>query len=130
MRSPFLPLLKAQRDRIRSVTGREVYDDLPQNASMPYIVAGEIEGREWSDKFQPGQEVTSSIHVWSNYPGRKEAGEIMDEILSALTSSPLTLEGGFRAIVSALELSEIIVDIDGVTRHGILRMRYLISEEV
>jgi len=128
MRSPFLPLLKAQRDRIKSVTGREVYDDLPQNASMPYIVAGEIEGREWSDKFQPGQEVTSSIHVWSNYPGRKEAGEIMDEILSALTSSPLTLEGGFRAVVSTLELSEIIVDIDGVTRHGILKIKYLIEE--
>ena len=128
MRSPFLPLLKAQRDRIKSATGREVYDDLPQNASMPYIVAGEIEGREWSDKFQPGQEVTSSIHVWSNYPGRKEAGEIMDEILSALSSSPLNLEGGFGAVVSTLELSEIIVDIDGVTRHGILKIKYLIEE--
>ena len=128
MRSPFLPLLKAQRDRIKSVTGREVYDDLPQNASMPYVVAGEIEGREWSDKFQPGQEVTSSIHVWSNYPGRKEAGEIIDEILSALSSSPLNLEGGFGAVVSTLELSEIIVDIDGVTRHGILKIKYLIEE--
>ena len=128
MRSPFLPLLKAQRDRIKSVTGREVYDDLPQNASMPYVVAGEIEGREWSDKFQPGQEVTSSIHIWSNYPGRKEAGEIMDEILSALSSSPLNLEGGFGAVVSTLELSEIIVDIDGVTRHGILKIKYLIEE--
>jgi len=128
MRSPFLPLLKAQRARIKSETGREVYDDVPENVAMPYIVAGGIEGRDWSDKFQPGQEVTATLDIWSSYPGRKEAAEIMDEIIQALSSAPLTLDGGFNCVLATLALSELIVDIDGVTRHGILGIKYLIEE--
>jgi len=128
MRSPFLPLHKAIRDRIKSATSREVYDNVPENAAMPYIAMGEMEGRDWSDKFIPGQDVTSTIHVWSAYPGRKEAAQIIDEIISALTSSPLTLEGGFRAVVQALDLAEIIVDIDGITRHGVIRFKHKIEE--
>lgn len=128
MRSPFLPLHKAMRDRIKSATSREVYDQVPENAAMPYIAMGEMEARDWSDKINPGQEVTSTIHIWSSYPGRKEAAQIMDEIISTLTSSPLSLEGGFRAVVSALDLAEIIVDIDGITRHGVIRFKYKIEE--
>jgi len=128
MKSPFLVLHKAIRDRIISATGRDVYDDFPENVSMPYIIAGEIEGRDWSDKFAPGQEIVASIHVWSKYPGKKEAAEIMDEILQALSLEPLSLGEAFRAVCQSLDLSEIIVDIDGITRHGILKFRYLIEE--
>jgi len=128
VKSPLLVLHKAIRDRIISATGREVYDDFPENESMPYIVAGEIDGRDWSDKFQPGQEVNATIHVWSDYPGKKEVADIMDEILQALTSNPLSLGSSFRAVCSGLDMSEIIIDIDGVTRHGILKFKYLIEE--
>jgi hypothetical protein len=128
MKSPFLVLHKAIRDRIISATGRDVYDDFPENVSMPYIIAGEIEGRDWSDKFAPGQEIVASIHVWSKYPGKKEVAEIMDEILQALSLEPLSLGEAFRAVCQSLDLSEIIVDIDGITRHGILKIRYLIEE--
>jgi len=128
MKSPFLVLHKAIRDRIISATGRDVYDDFPENVSMPYIIAGEIEGRDWSDKFVPGQEIVASIHVWSKYPGKKEVAEIMDEILQALSLEPLSLGEAFMAVCQSLDLSEIIVDIDGITRHGILKFRYLIEE--
>ena len=128
MKSPFLVLHKAIRDRIISTTGRDVYDDFPENMSMPYIIVGEIEGRDWSDKFVPGQEIVASIHVWSKYPGKKEVAEIMDEILQALSLEPLSLGEAFRAVCQSLDLSEIIVDIDGITRHGILKFRYLIEE--
>jgi hypothetical protein len=128
MKSPFLVLHKAIRDRIKDVTGREVYDDFPENVSMPYIVAGEIEGRDWSDKFQPGQQVIATIHIWSSYPGRKEVAEIMDETLQALSSESLSLSDEFKAVLSSLDLSQIIIDIDGMTRHGILKLRFLIEE--
>ena len=128
MKSPFLAIHKAIRDRIISATGREVYDDFPENTPMPHIIAGEIEGRDWSDKFQPGQELTATIHVWSDYPGKKEVAEIMDGVLQALTSEPLSLNSEFSAVCEGLDMSEIIIDIDGVTRHGILRFKYLVEE--
>lgn len=128
MKSPFLSLHKAIRDRIVNVTGREVYDDFPKNVSMPYIIMGEIDGRDWSDKFRPGQEIGVTMHIWSNYPGKKEVAEIMNGVLQALTSEPISLGIEFNAICEGLDMSEIIIDIDGVTRHGILRFRYLIEE--
>ena len=129
MKSPFLALHQAQRDRIIAETGSKVYDDFPgQDVAMPYVVMGEVSGRDWSDKFSPGQEVTSTIHVWSDYPGRKECAEIQDAVLRALSSEALHLGPNFRAVYSGLDLSEIIIDIDGVSRHGVLRLRYLIEE--
>lgn len=129
MKSPFLQLHQAQRDRIIAETGSNVYDDFPsQDVAMPYIVMGEVSGRDWSDKFQPGQEVTSTIHIWSDYPGRKECAEMQDKILQALSREALNLGQNFRAVCSGLDMSEIIIDIDGVSRHGVLRIRYLIEE--
>lgn len=121
-------LHKAIRDRIVSATGREVYDDFPENVPMPHIVMGEIDGRDWSDKFRPGQEVTATVHIWSDYHGKKEVAEIMDEVLQALTSSPLSLGDSFRAVCEGLDMSGLIIDIDGITRHGILKLKYLVEE--
>lgn len=129
MKSPFLALHKAQRDRIIERTGYTVYDDFPgPDAVMPYIVAGEMTGRPWSDKFKAGQDVLSTLHVWSDYPGRKECLEIQDAVLQALTSDALLLGSEFRAVCTDLSMSEIIIDLDGTTRHGVLEFRYLIEE--
>jgi len=129
MKSPFLPLLQAQRDRIVAETGFEVYDEFPgQGVSMPYVTAGEMTARDWSDKFSPGQEVRSTLNVWSSYPGRKEAVEMLDGILRALRREDLHLGQEFRAVVSGLDLCQILIDLDGVTRHGVLTVRYLIEE--
>lgn len=129
MKSPFLPLHQAQRDRIIAETGFTVYDDFPgKDVAMPYVVMGEVSGRDWSDKFSAGQEVTATFHVWSDYPGRKECVEMLDKILRALSGEGLYLGQEFRAVYSGLELSEIIIDIDGVSRHGVLKHRYLIEE--
>ena len=129
MKSPFLVLHQAQRNRIIAETGSKVFDDFPgQDIAMPYVIMGEVSGRDWSDKFSPGQEITSTIHIWSDYPGRKECAEIEDAVLRALSGDALSLGQEFRAVYSGLDLSEIIIDIDGVTRHGVLRIRYLVEE--
>ena len=128
MKSPFLILHKAQYDRLKAATSYRIFDNLPEQAEFPYIVMGEVSGRDWSDKFEPGQEVFSTVHIWSQYPGRKEAAEMQDAVLRALTSSPLALGPDFHAVFVALDMSEMIIDIDGTTRHGVVRMKYLIEE--
>jgi len=128
MKSPFLVLHDAEVARIEAETSFTVYDDLPEQAVYPYVVMGEMTARDWSDKFEPGQEVYSTKHIWSQYKGKKEVTEMGDAILQALTKSPLDLGPNFRAVLDELDTNEIIVDIDGITRHGILRQRYLIEE--
>lgn len=128
MKSPSLILHKAQIGRIEANTDFKVFDSNPENEPFPYVVMGEITAKDWSDKSKPGQEVYSTIHIWSQYHGRKEADEIADAVLQALTSSPLDLAPDFKAVLDKLDSYNLIVDMDGVTRHGILRLLYLIEE--
>jgi len=128
MKSSTLVLHKVQIARIKANADYQLYDAHPENAVFPYVTMGEITARDWSDKFEDGMEVYSTIHIWSQYKGRKEADQMADTILQALTSSDLDLAPNFRASFNGLDLYELIIDIDGITRHGILRMKYLIEE--
>jgi len=130
MKSPFLVLHTAQANRIKSRTGRTVFDETPENEVFPYITMGALIGRDWSDKFVPGQEIYSTIHVWSQYAGKTEVLMIGDEVLQALTWQPLNLGVGFHAVVEKMSEHQVIMDIDGFTRHGILTFRYLIEERI
>lgn len=128
MKSPTLALHGAQITRIEAQTAYKVFDENPENEPYPYVVMGAVVARDWSDKFEDGMEVFSTIHVWSQYHGRKEADEMSDRILQALTSSALGLGAAFRAALDRLDSYNLIVDLDGKTRHGILRFKYLIEE--
>ena len=127
MKSPTLVLHKAQIARIELDTPYPVYDDSPQNAPYPYVVMGEILTTDWSDKSNPGQEAHSTIHIWSQYAGRKEADEMADGVLQALTRDELDLAPDFNGL-GYFDSYNLIIDIDGVTRHGILKLLYLIEE--
>jgi len=84
MKSPTLILHEAQVVRIEALTDYKVFDENPENEPYPYVVMGEISAKDWSDKFEDGMEVYSTIHVWSQYHGRKEA----DEMARCLTPGP------------------------------------------
>jgi len=128
MRLPTATLHDAQIVRIEANTAYTVYDENPEDAPFPYIVMGEIMARDWSDKSADGTEVYSTIHIWSQYHGRKEAGEMADALVYAFSLGPLNLSPNFRAALDRMDSYNLMVDIDGVTRHGILKFKYLIEE--
>jgi len=49
-------------------------------------------------------------------------------VLQALTKRPLDLGSNFHEVLGVFDSYDLIIDIDGKTRHGILKMRYLIQE--
>ena len=128
MKFPTLALHEAQVVRIEALTSYKVFDETPENEPYPYVVMGEITAKDWSDKLEDGMEVYSTIHVWSQYHGRKEADEMADKILQALSSSAIAVGSNFRTALDRLDGYNLIVDMDGKTRHGILRFKYLIEE--
>lgn len=128
MKSPALALHEAQIVRIEAHTDYKLFDDHPENEPFPYVTMGEIRAQDWSDKSEDGMEVYSTLHIWSQYHGRKQADTMADAILQALTSSPLDLGSDFRAALDVLDSYNLIVDMDGKTRHGILRFKYLVEQ--
>ncbi len=129
MRSPIWPLQEAIFARIRTATSYTVYDNDPEAKSFPYIKIGEFDAQDWSDKSKPGQSVIVTLHFWSTYQGKKEVSEMMNVVLEALTVDwTPDLTPAFRVVLSRLDMQTVIIDIDGKTRHGILKLKYLIEE--
>jgi hypothetical protein len=128
MKSPVLLLTKWIGDKIAAETSYRIHDDHPDQPAYPYLILGGIRGTPWSDKSKPGQSVLATVDFWSQYPGKKEVAEMMDAVLGILTAAYPDLSPDFNVVFQDLETYSIIIDIDGVTRHGILEMKYLVEE--
>lgn len=104
-----------------------VYDDVPVDAPFPYVVIGEDTHIPFDTDDSLGSESTLTLHVWSRYRGKKEAKEIQALIYDALTRQPLALDA-HELITIEFEYSEVVLDPDGITRHGVQRFRALIEQ--
>lgn len=109
-----------------ATTGVSVYDgEAAQDATAPYIVLGsntEVPAHTFGRK---GWGDTLTIHVWSSYPGRKEALEVL-ELIDAALALPLAINGHQDARLHR-EFSEVLIDPDG-SRHVPARYRVTTRE--
>lgn len=122
------PLQLAIVARLREDISCPVHDEPDEGLAMPYVTVGNDTAVDWSDKLEPGQEVTATLHVWSEYRGMKEVKEIIGEVIEAMTSAPFDLTAhGFAITVAELDLNECFIDPDK-TRRGVLRFRFKIAE--
>lgn len=129
----FTPLLKAIYDRIDTYTltsTYRVYNFAPTNAPLPFITFGSPIGTR-SDSFSSrdtqAEENVVTVHVWSSYAGDKEAADMMNNIVQALTSSALTITAYFNPFLALLDYADLVLDESIPTepvRHGILRFRF------
>lgn len=109
-------------NRINGVFDNEAIE----GTSAPYIVLGEDTANDWGTKTNNGEEITHTLHVWSDNEAKKETKEIMNLILQSL-GTPLSLGGGFLLEVKKREYMEVFKDPSGST-HGVIRLRFKIKE--
>lgn len=106
----------------------EVYDDPPKRASYPYAVIGDDSFIPFDTDTTVGRDVIASIHIWDNYNGKKRIKEIMGEIDSILNRANLAITG-YHSINCVFDSSDVFLEPDGKTRHGVITFRLLIDEE-
>lgn len=107
-----------------SNAGLTVYDNVPEDAAFPYVVIGEDTHAPFDTDDSLGAESTVTIHVWSRYRGKKEAKELQATIYNALTRAELSIDS-HDLITIEFEYSDVLLDPDGITRHGVQRFRCL-----
>lgn len=127
------PIQEALYTKLISITSlmnkvNGIYDFVPQGTEYPYVTIGENTQSDWGSKTFTGFDDTISIHTWSRGAGRKSCAEIMSDIYSAIHEGSLSVSG-FKVTVLRQEFSEIILDPDGQTYHGIQRFRITLREE-
>lgn len=101
-----------------------VFDHVDQGQSYPYIVIGEGTNVDFDDDLELGNEATINIHIWSQYKGRMETKQIMDEIYQVLHRADLVIDGS-RCVKCDFEFGDSFMDPDGETRHGVMRFRLI-----
>ncbi len=99
-----------------------VFDRTPQDSAFPYVVIGEATAAAFDTKTEDGMEQTLTIHSWSRHDGKKEVKQIMGAIVDALDDVALTVTG-HDLVYLRFEFSDVSMDPDGQTQHGVQRFR-------
>lgn len=116
--------LTAHKPLMDRITG--VYDAVAEDQVYPYVTLGEQNPSPFDTKTSTGEEIQWVLHCWSDYNGKKEAYEILNLMMQAFSQQPLSIGGGFSVVrfeKNESNHAQVITDIDGQTRHGILRVR-------
>ncbi|MFT4415322.1 DUF3168 domain-containing protein [Fredinandcohnia humi] len=115
--------LESDLELTQMITG--VFDDVEEGQAFPYVTIGEPTMVPFETKMSFGEEITVVLHCWSQYEGKKEAYDILNLMLQAL--SPRLQVEGFSVFKTQVEQMTVINDIDNVTKHGIMRIRFYIN---
>lgn len=129
MASSFGPIQEAIYDTLTGdatllslVTG--VFDFVPENQDYPYVVIGEGTSVDWSTYQHFGEENTATIHIFSRYNGMLEMTDIMSQINALLVFQPLTITD-YENVGIWYDFGNVFIE-DHLTRHGVMRFRFLV----
>ncbi len=102
--------------------GPFVYDVVPQRAAYPFVSLGNVAARDWSTSSERGDEHALTLHVWSKAKGKKQCHLIVSSVRGVLHDVALVVAG--HSLVNLRhEFSDVRLDPDGETLHGIVRFR-------
>ena len=104
-----------------------IYDDVPEGAAYPFVVIGEETTANNGTKTIDGIEHTLTIHVWSQYRGRKQIKELMQSVYDLLHNTDITVSGASQVNIRQ-EFSTTLAENDGITRHGVMRFRAVVFD--
>jgi hypothetical protein len=104
-----------------------VYDDVPQQSNYPYVQIGEETSANNGTKTLDGIEHTLTMHIWSQYRGRREIKTIMKSVYDLLHNTAISVTGASLVNVRQ-EFSTTLAENDGITRHGVIRFRAVVFD--
>ena len=128
LQSALFARLMADGNLLALCDGR-IHDRRPESSAFPHVVIGEANCVDDGSKSRPGQVHSLTLHVWSRYRGKAQAKQILAALGAALHCQPLTLGEGSAWVNGRVTYSAVLDDPDGVTSHGVLRLR-VVTEAV
>lgn len=121
-------LLAADAD-LATLCGGRIHDRRPEPPAFPHVIIGEAESFDDGTKTGAGQVHSLTIHVWSRYRGRIEAKRILAALNAAVHRRVMDLGPAVRWVDGRVIHAGVLDDPDGVTSHGVLRLR-VVTEAV
>jgi hypothetical protein len=98
--SAALALRAAVRDRLQDdsvlaglLGGTKIYDEVPRDASVPYVVLAAIDSREAGGSRDEGEEHRFTLNIWSDEPGMSQALSAANQVVTTLDGFDLDVAG-------------------------------------
>ena len=129
-----LDLQKAIYGALNGNITAPVFDHVPQKQSYPYVVIGEDNFNDWSTDDKDGFMAIVNLHVWdrpkgsSGKRGKALTKMIQGEIYGILQRSNFPI-GDYGNPGMSFEYSDVFMDTDGITYHGVQRFRVNFAEK-
>lgn len=103
---------------------KEPKDTQIPDSSFPYVVFGTSSSgaSDFASHNDEGEDTITTVHIWSRYQGKKEVYEIYQIIRRILHRTRLNLPTS-RQVRQDVRLVSVIVDPDGKTYHGVVRIK-------
>ncbi len=114
--------LAADADLLALLGAARIYDDVPEDATFPFLTIGEVTERDNGTFTETATEHTFTIHAWSRAGGRKEVKDMAHLTIAALNDALIALED-HRLVNLRFETSRALRDPDGRTYHAIVQFR-------
>ena len=109
-----------------------IYNYVPTSASFPYIALGGLlwgKSEDWTSRDIKGEDIVLHAHIWSSYQGDKEAGDMMNNVVQAITATDLSITG-YTTLKGIADFAQIMTDDTNpgqLLRHGVVRFRFHIA---
>jgi hypothetical protein len=103
---------------LMTAVGSRIHDFVPQDAAFPHIMMSDYDFTDWGSHTFDGFGGTVRIHTWSRARGRAECRAVQHLIYDLLHKWNPNITG-FSTVVFRFSSSNIIVEDDSVTYHGI-----------
>ncbi len=112
--------LTSNQELMAIVTG--IFDQVPQDQPFPYVTIGEFTSVPFRTHSRFGEEITVTMHIWSQAEGYMESATILDQLNKSLADVAVAVEG-FGEVGFFYEFSQALREPDGVTRQMPFRYR-------
>ncbi len=108
------------------------FNHTPRKTAMPYNVIGKPLGREslmFNTRDTEAEENVIQVDIWvdeTSGKGEKSCGDIMNDIVQAMTNAPLVITGYDNSYLVFLDFSNILEDDTEpgkIIQHGTIRFR-------
>lgn len=123
-----LPIAEVQRAVYNALTLAvapvPVLDQAGPNQAFPYCTIGEFLGEPADTLDRQGVDFELTVHVWSRERGMSEIEALMATAKDTLHDARLPITGAQWVTMRWFQ-AQTLRDIDGRTRHGIMRFRVL-----
>ncbi|QDV34905.1 DUF3168 domain-containing protein [Tautonia plasticadhaerens] len=128
-------LHKGIYDRLVIRIGSNVYSHIPQASAFPYVVIGEKTSIPFRTKTGDGQEITVTLHAWTQGSGDKACADLMQSVYRALDRQENAVDvEGYDLTEITCEFNQLLPDTGDEAEpdryyHGVMRFRAIVQEQ-